>query len=198
MNFMTIRLIFVLVFVLFQLKILSQTYHYKVEISGIHIGDMNVSRTVKDSITTYIFQSKVKFWLFGTAHINHYIKTEYKKKQLMTCQSTSLVNGTNYKSSIKWTGTYYDIDAHAYKYDYVGKLYEPIYWSVTKLYFDEPVNQTRIFAENSGVWAEIKLKERGHYEVKVINSYNQYYFQSGFLYKVMMDNNVKNFTMIKK
>lgn len=181
-----------------QLKLCSQSYRYKIEIAGIHIGDMNVSKTVKDSITTYQFQSKVKFWLFGTVHVNHDIKTEYKNNQLMTCQSNSLVNGTNYKSSIKWTGTYYDIDAHTYKYDYVGQLHEPIHWSVTRLYFDEPVNQTRIFAENYGVWAETKLKGRGHYEVKVINSYNQYYFQSGFLYKVMMDNKVKNFSMLKQ
>ena len=195
---MNFKLFVILVLLVFQSRLVGQSYEYKIEIAGIRIGDLNVSKSFKDSITTYQFQSKVKFWLFGTVHVNHEITTTYKNNQLMTCLSNSLVNGTTYKSSVKWNGTYYDIDAHTYQYDFVGKIFEPIHWSVTRIYFDEPVNQTRIFSENYGVWAETKLLKRGIYEVQVNKSHNKYYFQSGFLYKIVMDNKVKNFTILKK
>lgn len=173
----------------------TETGKYKIEVAGINIGDLYTSKVVKGDLTFYYFTSKVSIWLFMQITVTHEMVCVYNKNVLQTADIHSFVNNENYNSRIEWQHDHYKVNVNTYKYSNDKPLKDAVHFSVVKLFFEEPLEQKAVLAENYGVMAPVTLLKPNVYQVQVIDKKNKYTFSNGALVKAEMQGVIKNFVI---
>jgi hypothetical protein len=70
---------------------------------------------------------------------------------------------------------------------------KPIHWTVTRLFYEEPVGVTEVYAEYYGTFIPIKPRGTGEYVVQLVKNRDVYVYQKGQLVKIMKENPWKDF-----
>ncbi|MGE0566510.1 MAG: DUF6134 family protein [Bacteroidia bacterium] len=172
----------------------AETISYAIKLGGFKIGSLNTTHIRKGNIDYYSVISNVEVNLIFKIKVYYKTVSIYNNNQLIESKVSSNVNGNSYASNTIWDGQKYKIDCSAYKYSYSdSSRTEPIYWSVSKLYFEKPDVGAEIYAETYGRFSEFKKGGNNQFQVEVQKSKQIYYYDNSLLGKVEMINSIKNF-----
>tara|TARA_R110002012_G_scaffold228194_3_gene400516 strand:- start:14283 stop:14906 length:624 start_codon:yes stop_codon:yes gene_type:complete len=194
-----VLLIFFL-FVGFGLECFSQTQtnNYDIVLAGFTIGSMKADKTTASNGEDYQLHSNVEFWFFGKIHVEFLQKAHYEKGQLMKANTNSDSNRGNFVTTVVWNKDHYDVDANSYKFHNEEPINQVIKGSTARLYFHEPKAGDIIISENFGMPTTVREIEKGVYEIEVNGSMNRFYYEGGVLQKVVLENNIKNYSIKRR
>ena len=172
----------------------QETRQYEVLVAGIKIGDMVAKKSMEKDMVQYEIKSQVSFWFFGKINLSYHTVSRYKDGLLVSSDVKSETNKGNFATSVRWKGSYYDVDANSYKYENKAKIARPFYYSAAVLFFEEPVKHLEMIAEAYGTPTNIS-KKKDYYEVVVNGDTNQYHFANGKMVKAVMEFPIKNYVL---
>lgn len=176
----------------------TQTNDYDIILAGFTIGSMQADKTTSSKGVDYQIHSKVEFWFFGKIHVEFLQNVNYQNGQLMKATTKSDSNRGNFVTTVNWNKDHYDVDANSYKFHNEEPINKAIYGSPAKLYFHEPKNGDVLISENFGMLTKVREVEMGVYEIDVNGSMNRFYYEGGVLQKVVLENNIKNYSIKRK
>ncbi|GAB3340055.1 hypothetical protein GCM10027299_53150 [Larkinella ripae] len=173
------------------------TQKYEIEIAGFSIGDMTVAQISSPTAVVYDQISDVEFWFFGKIKISYKTVSRFDpaNRQLLRSDIDATTNRGNYQSDVVWQKDHYDINVKQYKYERKAVETSPIEFTAMRLYFEEPVGRTRIFAEYFGDYATIEPTKKGSYRIRIDNREDEYFYEKGKLIKIVKKNPFKNFVI---
>jgi hypothetical protein len=171
-----------------------ETLKYEIVVMGMKIGDVIAKRGpgISDTVD-YKLDSRVKFWFFGNVDLQFATKTQFVEEKIVKTNSQSKTNRGDYLSSVVWTGSQYKVDAVSYKYENQNPVKGPLSWCGTRLFFQEPKPGDVFLSEVYGVSQKIIQIEPEVYEISVGGNKNRYYYKSGELEKIVIENPIKNY-----
>ena len=172
----------------------TENIKFEIQVLGIKIGDLNVSKYPVGDTLHYIAESQVKFWFFGSVNLTMSTHSKFVGGYLVKSKSTSNTNRGNFASTIYWDGKKYVVDAESYKFENQEPVYGLAQWCSTRLLFEEMQEGKKFLSEVYGMSTTIKKLEPNVYQTVVNGNENNYYYQFGELQKVELENPIKNFT----
>ncbi|PZX56872.1 hypothetical protein LV84_01998 [Algoriphagus ratkowskyi] len=193
-------IVFLLVFFGSSLQGFSQTKtnNYDIVLAGFTIGSMQADKVTSATGEDYQIHSKVEFWFFGKIHVEFLQNVNFANGQLMKATTKSDSNRGNFVTTIKWNKDHYDIDANSYKFHNEESINKAVYDTPAKLYFKEPKAGDVLMSENFGMLTTVREVEKGVYEIDVNGSMNRFYYENGILQKVVLENNIKNYSIKRR
>jgi len=194
-----VSFVFLILFVLVgtSLKGLSQTKTntYDIVLAGFTIGSMQSDKTTSPKGEDYQIHSKVEFWFFGKIHVEFLQNVNFQNGQLVKATTKSDSNRGNFVTTVNWNKDHYDIKANSYKFHNEEPIKQAIYGTPAKLYFKEPKAGDILMSENFGMLTTVREVDKGIYEIDVNGSMNRFYYEGGILQKVVLENNIKNYSI---
>lgn len=176
----------------------TQTNNYDIVLAGFTIGSMKADKTTSSKGEDYQIHSKVEFWFFGKIHVEFLQKAHYEKGQLMKATTNSDSNRGNFLTTVTWNKDHYDVDANSYKFHNEDPINQVINASTARLYFHEPKAGDILISENFGMLTTVREIEKGVYEIDVNGNMNRFYYEDGVLQKVILENNIKNYSIKRR
>jgi hypothetical protein len=176
----------------------TQTNYYDIVLAGFTIGSMQADKTTSPKGEDYQIHSKVEFWFFWKIHVEFLQNVNFQNGQLMKATTKSDSNRGNFVTTVNWNKDHYDIDANSYKFHNEEPINKAVYRSPAKLYFHEPKNGDVLISENFGMLTKVREIEKGVYEIDVNGSMNRFYYEGGVLQKVVLENNIKNYSIKRR
>ncbi|MDR7128323.1 hypothetical protein J2X69_000651 [Algoriphagus sp. 4150] len=176
----------------------TKTNTYDIVLAGFTIGSMQADKTTTPKGEDYQIHSKVEFWFFGKIHVEFLQKAHYENGQLMKATTNSDSNRGNFLTSVTWNKDHYDVDANSYKFHNEEPINQIINSSTAALYFHEPKAGDVLISENFGMLTTVREIEKGVYEIDVNGNMNRFHYEGGVLQKVVLENNIKNYTIKRR
>lgn len=172
----------------------AEIAEFEVVVLGIKIGDLEAKK-VKEAEGTLLYEAKsqVKFWFFGSVNLSFLTRAHFEKNYIVNTKSSSKTNRGDFLSEVGWRGEEYQVNAQTYEFENQTPLSGPIAWCSTKLFFEEPQEGDIFLSEVYGLSQKIKEIEPGVYEIAINGNTNRYYYQSGKLEKIVLENSIKNY-----
>lgn len=173
----------------------AETHRYSIEIAGIRVGTMTAVRQPQpNNRTTYTLISDVKVSLLVyTVKIYYKVINQFEGEKLMLSTVEAHTNRGDYASWTEWKGDHYEIVANQYKYDHKATERGTIDFAISNLYFSEPVQRNKVYAEYFGDYFNFSKTPRGSYRAVLNDREDEYVYKDGKLVKVIKHNSVKNF-----
>ena len=174
-----------------------ETHHYNIEVAGIRVGTLTVSRqTQTDGQTLYTQISDVRVNLLVYKIIVYYkVDNWFRDGQLMLSTVRARTNRGNYLSRTEWQTDHYDIVVDQYKYS--RRTTEPnrIDYAATNLFFEEPRNRKRAYSEYFGDYFQVSpvADQPGAYRARLNDREDEFIYENGLLTTVIKKNSLKNF-----
>ncbi|GAB1445911.1 MAG: hypothetical protein KF860_00075 [Cyclobacteriaceae bacterium] len=173
------------------------TRYFDIRIAGFKIGELTAHQEkVNDSITNYNLTSKVSFWLFFRVNVDYSYISTFLNGQLIASEIKTVSNKGNFTSSSKWEKDHYKVEVDAYEYKKDTILIALITFNIAKLYFEQPVKGTKIYADGYGILSQAEMVDEEGYLVEVMGNKNKYYFKDGLLVRASMDSPIKNYEVL--
>jgi len=176
----------------------TKTNKYDIVLAGFTIGSMQADKTTSPKAEDYQLHSKVEFWFFGKIHVEFLQNVNFQNGQLMKATTKSDSNRGNFVTTVNWNKDHYDVDANSYKFHNEESIKQAVYGTPAKLYFHEPKNGDELISENFGMLTKIIELEKGVYEIDVNGNTNTFYYEGGILQKVVLENNLKNYSIKRR
>lgn len=176
----------------------TKTNTYDIVLAGFTIGTMKADKTTSSKGEDYQIHSNVEFWFFGKIHVEFLQKANYQNGQLMKATTNSDSNRGNFVTTVTWNKDHYDVDANSYKFHNEEPINKVIKGSTATLYFHEPKAGDVLISENFGMLTTVREIEKGVYEIEVNGSMNRFYYEGGTLEKVVLENNIKNYSIKRR
>ena len=158
---------------------------YDVILFGKSIGRTTIERIDKGNGEIHyklINNSEVNIFLTKKSSQMHY-EIVYKEGTLFSSYAKNVKDGITEVVTTAWDGTKYIIKKGAETLQYVHQ----IEFSSISLYFNEPINRTRVFSERMGQLTTFVKTGSGTYECKTSNGVtNIYRYQNGKLMEIEM------------
>ncbi len=173
----------------------TQTNKYDIVLAGFTIGSMQADKTTTAEGIDYQIHSKVEFWFFGKIHVEFLQKAHYENGQLMRATTNSDSNRGNFLTTVTWNKDHYDVDANSYKFHNEEPIKQVINASTATLYFHEPKDGDVLISENFGMLTKVREISKGVYEIDVNGNMNRFHYEGGVLQKVILENNIKNYSI---
>ena len=159
----------------------SQTYTYFIySEKKEQVGDLKITRTIKDTITRIDMVSQIKIKLLITTSVKCDLTTVYHNNELYSNSVVTYRN--NSVSSVAKTlkmGSYYQFVKDGAKTTYPDK----IVYSESMLYFQEPAKLSSLYSEFDGVAKSVVEKEASYYQVKnpINGNVSEYLYKNNIL-----------------
>ncbi len=171
-----------------------ESLQYEILVLGLKIGDMTAEKLPGKADTLhYKVNSQVKFWFFGNVELKFSTVSNFLQGKIVNTRSESKTNRGDYLSQITLKGSEYQVDAETYKFENDESVRGPLSWCSNKMFFHEPKQGEIFLSEVYGTAQQIRQIEDGVYEVTVEGNTNRYYYQSGILEKIVLENPIKNY-----
>ena len=172
----------------------AETLRYEIVVLGLKIGELVAEKSPEvNNFQTFKVESFVKFWFFGNVDLRFSTISQFQNEQIVKTKSESKTNRGDYLSTVQWNGNHYEVDANTYKYENQNPVKGPLTWCSTKLFFQEPRHGDLFLSEVYGVSQKITQLDPGVYEIKIDGNTNRYYYKSGILEKIVIENPIKNY-----
>ncbi len=166
----------------------GQQLAYDVIRGGEIIGKIVITRYETDSSTHMKLFSRVKSSLLVRINVDSWEESEFRNGRLINSSLRRVINGRNQINRyIKWNKNNYQICDDGKQ---VMIQSEPITHNIVRLYFVEPVNETRIFSESEKRWVPIQKAGDHHYRIMLSGgNYNEFFYRDGICSRVTVNNN---------
>lgn len=175
-----------------------ETRRYAIEVAGLRVGTMTATRQPQAGTAeaVYTLTSDVKAnFLFYHLKIYYQVINRVHDGKLRLSTVEAHTNQGNFASRAEWKQDHYDIVARQYKHDYRATEWQPILYSVTDLFFSEPGNQPRAFAEYFGDYFSLSRVSQGVYRASRAGREDEYHYANGQLVLLIKKNPLKNFVI---
>lgn len=170
-----------------------ETIQFEIQVLGLKIGDLNVKRYQAGDTLHYLATSNVKFWFFGNVDVEISTHSKYVNGYFVKSISTSNTNRGNFASTIHWDGKKYVVDAESYKFENKEPVSGLVKWCSARTFFEELQGDQTFISEVYGLTATIEKLGPGVYSTTISGNENQYFYETGKLQKVVLENSIKNF-----
>lgn len=176
---------------------LTKTHQYAVEMAGVRVGTITaVQEQHADNRSTYTLVSDVKVKLLVyTVRIHYKTISQFVGKKLVYATVDTQTNQGHYTSRTEWKDDHYVISANQYKYDRQAVERNTIDFSVSSLYFYEPIDRNKAYAEYFGDYFTLNKTAAGRYRARLADREDEYVYEKGRLVKVIKHNKIKNFVV---
>lgn len=173
----------------------AEVHRYRIEVAGLPVGTMTATRqpqTGTDVLYTLVSDVQVNFLVY---HLKVYYKgvNHVRNGQLLLSTVDAHTNQGNFASRTEWKGNHYDIVANQYKHQYHGTETKPITWTMTDLFFAEPVGHKVAYTEYFGDYFGLTLAGRNGYHAHRDGREDEYRYVAGHLTTIIKKNPLKNF-----
>ncbi|MBF9236321.1 hypothetical protein I2I05_02830 [Hymenobacter sp. BT683] len=175
----------------------KETRRYGIEVAGIRVGTMTATRQLQagtDVLYTLVSDVQVKF-LFYNLKIYYQVNNRFRNGQLQLSTVEAHTNQGDFMSRAEWMGDHYDIVAEQYKHSYRATEKQPIAYAVTNLFFGEPTNQTKAFAEYFGDYFSLSRAAAHTRRALRDGREDEYQYANGQLVTIIKKNPLKNFVI---
>jgi len=169
--------------------------NFDIVVAGFRIGGMTAEKTDSLNKSKIEINSLVEFWFFGKVHVEFLQTASFLNKQLVGAYTNSNSNRGDFETIVEWSKDHYEVNAETYKYKNTESIYQKVYSSPAKLYFEEPSEGDILISENFGRLTKINEEEPGVYSIDVNGNTNTFYYEMGVLQKVVMENSIKNYVI---
>ena len=181
----TVRTFYILLCMVFLVhtNVFSQSVQFQILKGGKEIGQIKAHQNSEDAKTTYTVSSKASFRVLMKYVRETYAKAVYVDGELVSSDAVQKMNDNLKEHRITTLeGGKYACNNKGAQLSSIG---EQIRFCTSMLYFQEPKNQTHIFAENYQKLCPIKKIEAGIYELTLPNGkINHYVYKSGRLEEI--------------
>jgi hypothetical protein len=195
---MKIRILFLILFGLITkpsyTQEITESVEFEIVVLGMKIGDLVAKRGPGTADTVdYQVASQVRFWFFGNVDLKFATKSQFLAEKIVKTKSQSNTNRGDFLSTVIWTGEQYKVNAETYKYENQNPVKGPLKWCSTRMFFEEPGSGDVFLSEVYGVSQKIVKIEPGVYQITINGNKNIFYYQSGLLEKIVIENPIKNY-----
>ncbi|MDF7815842.1 hypothetical protein P1X16_30960 [Hymenobacter sp. YC55] len=175
----------------------SQTRRYAIEVAGLRVGTMTATRQLGASsevVTTLTSDVQVNFLLYHLK-IYYQVINRFRGGQLLLSTVEAHTNQGNFASRTEWKADHYDIVADQYKHHYRAIELQPITYTVTDQFFNEPGRHSRAFAEYFGDYFTLTPTAPSTYRALRDGREDEYRYANGQLVTIIKKNPLKNFVI---
>ena len=196
------KTIVVLFFFLFSfVPTFSQQRTYTIEVAGVQVGKMTAKRTnASSSQHQYELTSKVRVnLLVFVLEVGYQVNSLFGGKQPHLVKSTvqAKTNKGTFNTSTELIREFvYQINSEQPKKQITKQETGKIDWTVSRLFFEEPVSQKRIYAEYYADFLQIIPLGGGRYKTILDKNEDIYTYKKGELVQITKKNPLKDFKII--
>lgn len=170
-------------FLLIASNLHAQEFRYEVSSLGIKAGEVQVSRKVNGNVEQYHISSNSSVdYLFGKITVVNTTSTTFKDGVMQSCFLRTDKNGEVDKyCSANYDGKTYQVQTESKKFT----INQPVTFSITKMYFKEPIGVTEIFSEVWGELVPVTKTKPNQYSLKQPDGkYHRYTYENGVIVEV--------------
>ncbi|MFN3588099.1 MAG: DUF6134 family protein [Spirosomataceae bacterium] len=185
----------------FSLPSFSQQRTYSIEVAGVHVGKMTAKRTnPSPNQHQYELTSKVRVnLLVFVLEVGYHVNSLFLGKQphLVKSMVQAKTNKGAFKTSTELVREFvYQITSEQPKKQISKQEKGKIDWTVSRLFFEEPISQNRIYAEYYGDFLQIIPLGGGRYKTILDKNEDIYTYINGELTHITKKNPLKDFKII--
>lgn len=137
------------------------------------VGQINISRTIQNDITTIKFESNVVVNMLVSIKVYDKMDVVFKGNQLLTSYLYRTLNGrVRVKNAAMWNGKHY---TQTDKDDEKSLISHLIYFTTASLYFEEPIHHKQVYSEKFQKMIPIKNAGSKRYLLDLPNGNKVYY-----------------------
>ncbi|MGV3637844.1 MAG: DUF6134 family protein [Flavobacteriales bacterium] len=150
------------------------------------IGSVLARRTLAEERTHYLMTSYSEFDLVWKQVVSSLVSTEYRSGSMARCNSHMKVNGSVRDSSHFSSAAEAD-NCFVHPNERFSHT-DPVEWTTARMYFEEPVGQTRIFVESVLRYCPLRHLGGGEYRLELPDDkVNRYVYENGRLEEIHVD-----------
>ncbi|TGE27766.1 hypothetical protein E5K02_15055 [Hymenobacter metallicola] len=173
-----------------------ETRRYSIEVAGVPVGTMTATRrygTGGEVVSTLVSDVKVNI-LFYHLKVYYQVVNRFRNGQLLLSTVEARTNQGDFASRAEWKDDHYDIVASQYKHQYRAIEKQPITYAVTDLFFGEPGNRAKAYAEYFGDYFSLsRAPAPATYRARRDGREDEYHYANGQLVTIIKKNPLKNF-----
>lgn len=171
----------------------TETVQYEIFYRSHSIGMFSAQRTVSGSSERFDLRTSVTARVITKINYEFELSSDYRNNHLVDSDLKSTLNGKiRTKAALELKDSGYRNDQN----ETVLNSKDRIDYSSVRLYFDEPVNQHRIFAEKYQEYLKVEHLGNHKYAVVLPNGDRNYYtYVDGRITDVFMDQKLVNIKM---
>ncbi len=186
---------YILIFLFITSSLFSQTLNYKIYFFGSEIGVYTAKKTSNNGHSTIVVHGKSVVWIIKKYEMIFNSQSRFTNKHLTHSTSERMLNGEKKDSVIiyKNKNNKYRVFSFVKGSSIVGD----IDFTGSMMYFNEPPNINKVFADNKGYFVPIK-KIKEHVFVTEDDDRNEkitYYYKNNILVKAIIEKSLFNLEM---
>ena len=174
----------------------AETRRYAIEVAGLRVGTMTATRQPQPGTADVVYTctSDVKVTiLFYRLKVYYQVINRVRAGQLLLSTVEAHTNQGDFSSRTEWKGDHYDIRADQYKYHRQATEKGPITYTVTDMFFGEPLGRPRAYAEYFGDFFALTKAVPGAHRARRDGREDEYQYANGQLVTLIKKNPIKNF-----
>ncbi len=163
----------------------AQNASYNILKGGDVIGNIQATRKVSGDNIYYSMVSNSEFSILWKNTVESTTITEYHKNTISSCGAHMRINGDMRDSShMALVGS----EARCYVHPEKNFIHnEPVEWTTARMYYEEPIGQTRIFVESVMGYCAMEPTGKGTYKLTLPEGkVNHYTYVGGVLQEVLV------------
>lgn len=169
---------------------------YAIEVAGLRVGTMTATRqrVGQEVVSTLTSDVQVNFLLYHLT-VYYQVVNHVWSGQLRLSTVTAHTNQGDFSSRTEWKHDHYNIIADQYKHKYHATEKQPITYTVTDLFFEEPKKHSNAFAEYFGDNFTLSSSGPAVYRAFRDGREDEYRYADGQLITIIKKNPLKNFVI---
>ena len=170
---------------------------YAIEVAGIKVGEMHASKQLlgKD-LVKYHVKSDVKVnLLVYTLKIKYEVTSQFDKNGLVYSEAKVNSNKGDFFTTTTLKNGIYEVKSKQEKKEFEKTISSNITWSSSRLFFDEPANNQKFYAEYYALFNIVKKNKDGTFTCQIENNIDKYVYENQKLVRVIKKNPIKNIEM---
>ncbi len=167
---------------------------YAIEVAGIKVGEMHATKqTLSNGVVKYHVKSDVKLnLLVYTLKVKYEVTSQFDKNGLDYSEAKVNSNKGYFFTTTSLKNGIYEVKSKQEKKEFEKTINSDITWSSSRLFFDEPANNQKFYAEYFALFNNVKKNKDGTFTCQIENNIDKYVYESGKLIKVIKKNPIKN------
>lgn len=190
-----------IIYLLFDIPAFSQetleTKRYAIEVAGIKVGEMHATkRTLGKGVVKYHVKSDVKVnFLVYTLKIKYEVSSQFDKNGLVYSEAKVNSNKGDFFTMTTLKDGIYEVKSKQEKKEFEKTINSNITWTSSRLFFDEPANNQKFYAEYYAFFNNVKKNKDGTFTCQIENNIDKYVYENQKLVRVIKKNPIKNIEM---
>ncbi len=179
------------IFWLFASNVWAQEQQFEIRMGSLNLGQLRSSRV--GGVIRLESRVRVPLALF-TLRVGYVVDSHFgTNHRLIRSRVDAETNKGTFFTTTEPQGKGYAMKSEQHGQTVEQTILQPIYWTVSRLFFEEPVGVREIYAEYYGTLMPLELRKPGHYVVTWGKNRDVYVYEKGRLQKIIKENPWKNF-----